>query len=187
MLHEPSVINHQTTVLNDFDSGLSECFRDRVMTDSQLHPDRLWFFPEDVVNVRWNVLRTTKDIYHVDLARHINQFSVNFFTENFGDVGVVNRDRNDFESGAMHVVGNVESRLISLGLGLDAEHGDRFRLREQLANLLSASEDIVAPVHDEPQITQIDTDSKTRGVRSPRVSKGNYHDKIVEWRASCPP
>src|SRR5438132_3286880 len=91
-LTKPPMIHHQATILNDFDSGMSKLLGHGVMTDSLLLPDRLWCLREDVVNVRRNVLRTTKDIHHVELARHNQQLPKEFFTENPGDVAIVDRD-----------------------------------------------------------------------------------------------
>src|SRR5947207_2416145 len=113
--------------------------------------------------MRRDVLWPSKDIYHVDFSRHINQLSIDFFAENFCDVGIIDGNRNDLEPGAVHVLGNIESRLTSLRFSLDTEHRDRFRLREQFAKLVSTGEDIVAPIHMSHRFTQIDTDSKHAG------------------------
>ena len=64
----------------------------------------------------------------------------------FGDVRVVNRNRNDLESGALHVARNVEGGLTGLHFGLDPEHRNRFRLRQQLADLGRVVDEVVAPI-----------------------------------------
>ena len=96
-------------------------------------------------------MRAAKDIDHVYFARDINQLSINFFAQNFCDLRVVNRDRNDLESGALHVARNVEGRLTCLPLRLDAQHGDRFRFRQQFPDSCGVVDQVVAPIH-EPQI-----------------------------------
>jgi len=103
--------------------------------------------------VRRNILWPSKDIYHVDFSRHIDQLPIDFFAENFGDVGIIDRHGNDLESSAVHVPGNIECRLISLRFSLDAEHRDRFRLRKEVAKLVSVRENVVTPVGiHQPQI-----------------------------------
>ncbi len=110
----------------------------------------------------WDVLWPSKDIYHVDFSRHIDQISIDFFAENFCDVGIIDRHRNDFEPGAVHVFGNIESRLIRLRFSLDTEHRDRFRLRKEFAKLVSVREDVVAPVGiHQPRLTRMDAGYKT--------------------------
>src|SRR5215471_871449 len=98
--------------------------------------------------MRRNILGTAEDIYHINIVRDISQFSVDLLAEDFRDLRIINRDGNNPESGLLHVLWNIESRLARLCFSLDAEHGDPSCLRNQFADLLRVREDVVAPVHD---------------------------------------
>ena len=130
--------------------------------------------------MRRDVLWPSKDIYHVDFYRHINQLSIDFFTENFRDLGIIDRHGKDLEPGGVHVLWDIESRLISLRFSLNAEHRDRFRLRKQFAKLVRVCEDVVAPVGiHEPRLTRVDADDQigrglTRIHADPKGTKRNH-------------
>src|SRR5438552_18991789 len=110
--------------------------------------------------MRWNVLWPSEDIYHVDFVRHIDQLSVNFFTKNFGHLRIVHRHRNNFESSPLHILRNVERRLIELDFCLYAQHSDCLCVREQVADSRSVINDVVAP-HISRRLTRMDADIKS--------------------------
>ena len=97
--------------------------------------------------MRRNVLRTAKDVYHVDIVSNVGQFSINCFAENLCDVGIVNGHRNNFVPGILHVLRNVERGLTGLKFSLDAEYGNRFCFRKEIADLIAACENVVTPIH----------------------------------------
>ncbi len=128
------MIDHQAAVLHDFNTGAGELFGDGVVTNAKLHPYRLRFLSQQIVEVRGNVLRAAKNVDHIDCVRNLLQLTMDLFTENLGDVGIVNRDRNDPEAGILHVLGNVEGGLIGMCFGLDPEHSDALGFQEQFAH-----------------------------------------------------
>ena len=144
---QPSMIYHQATILHNSHSRFGQLFGDDRVADTQLHPNRLWFFRKQIIQMRRNVLRTAEDIHHVNIFRNVVDAPVNSFAENRSHIRVVNRDWDDLKAGGLHVLGNIEGGLIGLLFSFDTENRNRLGLRKQLANLFRAGDEIVAPVH----------------------------------------
>ena len=69
--------------------------------------------------------------------------SIDWLAEDFGDVGIVDRHRNDLESGSLRIFRDVIRRL--LGIDLDPEHGDALRLVDHARNAGVVVDEMPAP------------------------------------------
>ena len=128
------MIDHEAPILHDFNAGAGELFSDGVVTDAKLHPYRLRFLSQQIVEVRRYVLRAAKNVDHIDFARNLLQLAMDLFAEDLGDVGIVNRHRNDLEAGILHVFRNVKGGLTGMCFGLDPEDSDALSFQEQFAH-----------------------------------------------------
>ncbi len=132
---QASVLDHQAAVLDDFDAGPSELFRNNIVANARLKPDRRGFLSQQIVQMKPDILGSAKDIDEIDRARNLSQFAKDFAAKDFLDFGIVNRNGNYLEAGPDEIFGYVERGLIRLGFGLHAEHGDTPGLQDQSADV----------------------------------------------------
>ena len=78
---------------------------------------------------------------------YVGQLSVNGPAEDLGDLGIIDRDRDDLVALRLHIFRNVKSRLPGMRLRLEPEHRDRFRFADQVGDVFRGSEDVFLPVH----------------------------------------
>src|SRR6266404_1487834 len=60
---KPTVVDHETAVLDDLDAGASERLRHFVMADAKLHPDHVRLGREDIGQMRRNISRPAEDVH----------------------------------------------------------------------------------------------------------------------------
>ena len=121
------MIDHQTTILHHFYACPGQNSGYFVVTDAKLHPNRLWFLCQQIVEVRRNILRAPKDVHHIDFVRNLLQLPMDLFAEDLRSVRIVNRDGNDPEPGVLHVLRNVKGGLTGLCFGFDSKDRNAFR------------------------------------------------------------
>lgn len=129
------VLNHETAVLHDLDTGAGESFRGFVVANTGLKPDRFRFLRKDIIDVAVNIPRTAKYIHQIDFSRNVDKAAIDPRAENFADFGVIDRHRNNFVACLEQIMRHINRRLIRLRLGLDTEHGNTTALQNQPANL----------------------------------------------------
>src|SRR6185437_970774 len=137
----PLQLHQHAVILHHVDSVARDLFRRLVVANAELEPDGFRVLRDYVVDMLWNVLRAPKDVDDVDVAGNIDERAVHRLAEHFLDIGIVNRDRNDFVARALSVFGNVIRRL--LRVGLDPEHRDAPGSLQEVADLLRSREKMV--------------------------------------------
>src|SRR5438105_5856372 len=92
-----------------------------------------------------NVVRSTKDVHHVDRAGNLGDGSIHSFAENLRHLRIVHRHWYDLVTRVLHVLRNVECGSARL-LDLDAEHGDATRRLEHAPDTAHVLDEMPAPV-----------------------------------------
>src|SRR5438105_2422803 len=142
-----SVLDHQAAILHDEDAGARQRLRRAVVADPALQPHGARMLGEQIGKVLPHVRRAAEDIDDVDLAGNVGDLAVHLLSEDFLDLGEVNRDRDDGEAHPLERRRHVERRLTGLGLGLDAEHGHAAGRAQQLGDaILLILDQVPAPL-----------------------------------------
>jgi len=105
------MIHHEAAILNDFDPRFGECFGGGIVANTGLQPYGLRLLRQNVFNMRRDVLRSSKDVYEIDIDRHVNEPSIDLFTKYSRDFRIVNRHRDNLKPGSLKISWDVERRL----------------------------------------------------------------------------
>jgi lysine 6-dehydrogenase len=141
-----SELDLEAPVLHDVDPSAREPFGCRRVRNTGLHPHRARTLREDVLDVLFDVFRPAKYVHEIDVAGDVHQPAIDRLTEDVRDLGIVDRNGNDLEAGALRVVGHEECGPVAARFGLDAQHGDAMDTFEQRAQLVWRIEEMGAPV-----------------------------------------
>lgn len=75
------MIDHKAAILNDFDSCFGERFSRGGVANPRLQPNSLRHLPQNIVNVRWNVPRSSEHVDEINIDRNVDEPSKNGFAE----------------------------------------------------------------------------------------------------------
>ena len=101
---------------------------------------------DDVVDMRRNVLGAPEHVHDVNVARDVDQASIDWLPENLGDVGIVDRNRYDLEAGFLGVDRYEVRGLIGPRLGFDTENGNSVTLAKECADLVRRLDEARSPI-----------------------------------------
>ncbi len=137
------MVDHDAAILNDLDIRFAQSSRRLTVMDAELHPDRarLRLESQDLVDVRRDVFRGTKEVDDVDRGptrfvrrvRQLGEARVGAFVEHALELGI---DRNDPVAALLQVVRNPVGVLVRIAL--DPDDGDRPGVPEQAGQMLVA-------------------------------------------------
>ena len=125
------MLDHQTSVLHDIDAGVRHPLGEAIVADARLKPDRRGPLGQDVFEVPSEVDRPAKDVDEIDGAGHVDERAEHGLAQDGRHLRVVHGHRHELEPRLGEVPRHLERGLASLRRGLDAEHGDAPRSREE--------------------------------------------------------
>ena len=129
------MLNHQTAILHHLNTGASQPLRGRVVANAGLKPHGFRFLRQNIVYVAVDILRAAKDIDEIDFPRNVNQLPIDHGPKDLGDLGIIDRNRNNFEAGSKQILRHVNRRLTHLRFCLNTQNGDSVGFHNQLSNL----------------------------------------------------
>ena len=94
------MFHHQAAVLDHLDAGLCQLFRDFIVAYARLKTDRCRLLCQEIFQMPVDVVGSSKDVHQIDFIRDVDQPTLNLFSQNLGDLRIVNRNGNDFEAGS---------------------------------------------------------------------------------------
>src|SRR5438105_14997697 len=94
-----AVLDHQASILNHANSRPRKLLRGGIIANAELEPNVFWLHREDVIDVRRDVVRTSKHIHHVDRSADFGELAKDRFPEDLRDIGVVNGNGDDVVAG----------------------------------------------------------------------------------------
>jgi len=112
-----AVLYHQAEVLNNLNTCFCESFGNLIVANAKLKPDRFRASCKNVIDVIRNVFGASKNVYEIDILRDIDKPPIDLSAQNFGDMRVINRDRNNVITLMGHVLRYVKSRLFCTRIG----------------------------------------------------------------------
>lgn len=141
------VLDHDAKVLHHLYSFFRKGFRDRIVPNAQLKPNRFRPFRKDIFRVLRDVVRPPENVNKVNLAGNIDEAAINGLPQDFLNLRVIDRNRNYFIIRPSHIFRNIKGWLAEMGFRLDAEHRDPFCFSKKIRYLVVRREDISFPAH----------------------------------------
>jgi hypothetical protein len=151
------MFDHQTAILHDLNARPRQRFGGWLVANTGLKPHGFRFLGQNIIYVAIDILRASKDINKIDFPRNVNQAPIDRDPKDLCDLGVINRDRNNFEAGSKQILRHVHRWLTRLRFCLDTENGNAAGFHNQLSDLRPAFDQILFPVH----VSSITTDMST--------------------------